>query len=103
MLGSNDLAGLLARVSTVGERLPTSSSLAVALMLFDVDPYSGGAAPDLHRVPFLYRMTREDEAHGTKLVYVNDRYRVPANAASRIMLARDRELRPLARNDVHAP
>jgi hypothetical protein len=82
MLGSNDLAGLLARVSSAGERLPTSSSLAVALMLFDVDPYSGGAAPDLHRVPFLYRTAREDGPFSTKLVYVLNRYLLAVHAAS---------------------
>lgn len=49
---SSGLAGLLARVSSTEERLPTSCSLAVAQKLFDVDPYSGGAAPELHRVPF---------------------------------------------------
>lgn len=60
MLGFSGLAGLLARVSSAGERLPTSSSLAVALLLFGVDPYSGGAAPDSHRVPFLDSAARED-------------------------------------------
>ena len=60
VLGFSSLAGLLARVSSAGERLPTSSSLAVALLPFDVDPYSGGAAPELHRVPFLDSAVRED-------------------------------------------
>jgi hypothetical protein len=60
VLGFSSLAGLLARVSSAGERLPTSSSLAVALLPFDVDPYSGGAAPELHRVPFLDSAARED-------------------------------------------
>jgi len=62
MLGFSGLAGLLARVSSAEERLPASSSLAVALLLFDVDPYSGGAAPELHRVPFLDSAAREDAA-----------------------------------------
>lgn len=74
MLGSISLAGFLARVSSVGERLPTSFWLAVAALLFDVDPYSGGAAPDLHRVPFCNSTARNKKSQSTKRVMCGHKY-----------------------------
>lgn len=49
--GLRTLAGLLARESTSGERLPMTVRHSGELLSL-VLPHSGGAAPESHRVPF---------------------------------------------------
>src|SRR5690349_3853798 len=66
MQGFSSLAGLLAWASCTGERLPTSSSLAVALQLFDVDPYSAVPPRIYTGFPFSTLRRARTRARNTK-------------------------------------
>src|SRR5690606_4256015 len=68
--GLRALAGLLARGSSSGGRLPTTGSQWRALPSV-VPPHSGGAAPESHRVPFSRARVRASATRAQHVVAVS--------------------------------